>query len=185
MVRMQAMMYHSFLNNNSQHRNTDDTGFHREFGFSILCAFLVASCFFFFSCSNSIAFSEFMPVQDKVWDKQAEFVFHFEMNDITIPYNISLQLRNSRLYPYQNLYVIFEEQNPLGISMKDTIECILADSTGKWTGNGITLFQKQFLLKENYHFPDTGTYTIGVRHAMIDDHLKGIENVGILIEKAK
>jgi len=162
----------------------------------------------FLSCDKNIVFSEFQPVQDKIWDKQAEFVFRFEIKDASIPYNISLQLRNSRLYPYQNLYVIFEDSRLRGNdgdgedsslrgndrdggdsslrgNDRDTIECILADSTGKWTGNGITLFQNVFMLKTNYHFPDTGTYTISIRHAMVDESLKGIEDVGILIERVQ
>ena len=147
-----------------------------------------------FSCDNNIVFSEFQPVQDKIWDKQTEFVFRFEIKDVSIPYNISLQLRNSRLYPYQNLYVIFEdsrlhgndrdgEDSRLFENDRDTIECKLADSTGKWTGNGITLFQNLFMVRTNYHFPDTGAYTISIRHAMVDDYLKGIEDVGVLIER--
>jgi len=139
-----------------------------------------------FSCNNNVVFSEFQPVQHKLWDKQTELVFHFEMKDVAIPYNISLQLRNSHLYPYQNIGIIFEELHPADeISIKDTVEFILADSTGKWKGNGITLFQNQFLLKENYHFPDTGNYTIGIRHIMLDEQLKGIEDVGLLIEKVR
>jgi len=144
---------------------------------------IVASMFF--SCNNNIVFSEFQPVQNKKWDKQTEFVFQFEMKDVSIPYNISLQLRNSRLYPYRNLGIILEESDFSGISILDTIECMLTDSLGKWTGNGITLFQNQFLLKENYHFPDTGAYTMSIRHAMLDDRLTGIEDIGLLIEKAR
>ena len=146
--------------------------------------FLLATSCFFFSCNPTIVFSEFQHVPDKAWDKQVEFTFHFEIKDVTIPYNISLQLRNSRLYKYQNAGFILEERHPSEVSIKDTIECILADSTGKWAGNGITLFQNQLLIKENYHFPDTGAYSIGIRHAMLDDPLRGIEDIGIRIEKA-
>ena len=137
----------------------------------------------FFSCNDNIVFSEFQPVQDKKWDKRDVFAFQFEIKDVSVPYNISMQLRNSRLYPYQNIGVIFEESGLSGTLNLDTIECMIADSTGKWKGNGITLFQNQFPVKENYHFPDTGNYTIGIRHVMLDDRLTGIEDIGLLIEK--
>jgi gliding motility-associated lipoprotein GldH len=108
------------------------------------------------------------------------------LKDASIPYDISLQLRNSDFYPYQNIWIIFAELHPTAeTAVNDTIEYRLADASGKWTGNGITLFQNRFPLRTDYHFPDTGQYTIGIRHGMRDDLLKGIENVGLMIEKHK
>jgi len=149
----------------------------------IIACFLIAASCFFYSCNNQIVFSDFQPVKDKMWDKQEEFLFHFEIRDISVSYNMSFQLRNSGIYPYRNLWILFGEMSPSGISTKDTLEYKLADESGKWTGSGITLFQNQFPLRESYHFPDTGKYTISIRHAMRDNQLQGIENVGLLIEK--
>ena len=150
----------------------------------LLYTFLIAVCLFV-SCRKEVVYSKYQPIQNKVWDKQSEYYFIFEMDDNSIPYNISLQLRHSDVYPYQNLWLFMEELQPANTSVKDTIEWMLADDFGKWTGNGITLFQNQLLLKESYHFPDTGKYTISIRQGMRDDRLKGIENIGLLIEKAK
>ena len=144
--------------------------------------------FFFFtlsifalSCSNDLVFSEVKPVPDKTWTKQTEFQFHFEIRDTTMLYDISLQLRNSNAFPYQNIWILFEELHPVNISIKDTLEYRLVDDYGKWTGNGISLFQNQFPIIKNRRFPDTGAYTINIRHGMRDDFLKGIEDIGILI----
>ena len=145
---------------------------------------VIASCFFV-SCSNEVIYNKYQPIQDKVWDKQSEFFFSFEMTDNSILYNISIQLRHNNTYPYQNLWLFIEELQPSNTSVNDTIEWMFADDSGKWIGNGITLFQNQFLLKKNYHFPDTGKYTVSIRQGMQDERLKGIENIGLLIEKAK
>ena len=145
---------------------------------------LIASCVFF-SCNNEVVYSKYQPVQDHVWDKQAKYSFSFEITDSSTPYDISIQLRHSDIYPYQNLWVLFEEFQPSNAAVKDTVEWMLADNSGRWTGNGITLFQNKFLLKKNHHFPDTGTYTVNLRHGMRDDRLKGIEDIGLLVEKGK
>ncbi len=150
----------------------------------IVLIIFITSCFFF-SCSKDTVYNEFQPVQHKVWEKRSEYFFNFDINDKSLPYNISLQLRNNDIYPYQNLWILFNELQPSEIVIKDTIECMLADDFGKWTGNGITLFQNQISLRKNYHFPDTGKYTISIQHGMRDDELKGIEDIGLLIEKAK
>ncbi|MDR0573758.1 MAG: gliding motility lipoprotein GldH [Tannerella sp.] len=151
---------------------------------NILAAIFIASCFFF-SCSKDVIYNEFQSVQHKVWDKRYEYFFNFEINDNSLPYNIYLQLRNSNIYPYQNLWILVKELPPSGVFTKDTIEYMLADDFGKWTGNGITLFQNQLSLRKNYRFPDAGKYIISIRHGMRDDKLKGIEDIGLLIEKAK
>jgi gliding motility-associated lipoprotein GldH len=144
----------------------------------------VALCFCF-SCGNAPVYNKFQPVRDKLWDKHSEYRFEFGIKDRSIPYNISLQIRNNDTYAYQNLWLICQEQQPGMILLNDTIECMLADDFGKWKSNGITLFLNRFALREHYLFPDTGRYTISVRHGMRDDNLTGIEEIGLLIEKAK
>ena len=151
---------------------------------SITSSLVIVLCLFL-SCNNNIVFCEFQSVPKKIWDKQSGFYFHFNLNDASIPYDITLQLRNNIYYPYQNLWILFEAHLSSEIAVKDTIEYIIANDFGKWTGNGITLFQNQFPLRSTYHFPDTGKYTVCISHGMLDDRLKGIENIGLLIEKAR
>ena len=149
-----------------------------------ISAIVVVACFFL-SCSQNLVYNEFQNTQNNLWDKQDEYFFNFEINDISIPYSVSLKLRNNDMYPYQNIWIFFEQSQSSEIMLKDTIEYMLADDFGKWTGNGITLYQSHISLKEHYFFPDTGKYTISVRHGMRDDKLKGIENIGLFIEKSK
>jgi gliding motility-associated lipoprotein GldH len=154
------------------------------FSNSIFGIVITASCFCI-SCGNDIIYNKFLSIRGKAWDKQSEYYFEFEIKDRSIPYNILLQIRNNDIYAYQNLWLLCEELQPNGVSSKDTIECMLADDFGKWNGNGITLFQSRFRLRNHYIFPDTGKYTIGIRHGMRDENLKGIEDLGLFIEKAK
>jgi gliding motility-associated lipoprotein GldH len=145
---------------------------------------IIASCFCF-SCGSDTVYSKFQPVRDRQWDKHVEYRFEFEIKDRSVPYNVQLQIRNSDMYAYQNLWLICREQQPGDISLSDTAECMLADDFGKWKSRGITLFQHRLTLREHYIFPDTGRYAIGIRHGMRDARLNGIEDVGLLIEKAK
>lgn len=144
----------------------------------------IASCFCF-SCGKDTVYNRFQPIQDKAWNKQSEYYFRFEIKDHTTPYHVKIQIRNNDAYPYQNLWLLCKEEQPDSMVLKDTLECMLADDFGKWVGNGITLYQSEFSLHTNYHFPDTGTYILNIRHGMRDDVLKGIEDIGLFIEKAK
>ncbi|MDR0743056.1 MAG: gliding motility lipoprotein GldH [Tannerella sp.] len=144
---------------------------------------IIASCFCF-SCSNDTVYNKFQPVRGKAWDKESEYYFRFEIKDRTIPYHVRIQVRNNNTYRYQNLWLLCEEEQPDGTVFRDTLECMLADDFGKWAGNGVTLYQSEFPLRSNYHFPDTGAYTLNIRHGMRDDLLKGIEDIGLFILKS-
>ena len=157
---------------------------HKYLSGSRFLLIIIAACFLI-SCGSDIVFNKFQQVKNKLWDKNDEYFFNFEIKEASIPYDISLLLRNSDIYPYQNIWTLIELTQPSGLTIKDTIEYMLADDFGKWTGNGITLFQNRIPVKAGYHFPDTGKYTISVRHGMRDDRLKGIEDIGLFIEKSK
>ena len=151
----------------------------------IRSSLIITAIFFLASCDKNTVYSEFQPIQDKLWDKNNEYIFNFEIKDISIPYDVSLQLRNNDLYPYQNIWILFDESQPTGTNTIDTIEYMLADDFGKWKGNGISLFQNRIPIKNRYIFPDTGKYSINIRHGMRDEKLKGIEDIGLHIESAK
>jgi len=146
---------------------------------------LLVLFFFTSSCRNDVVFSSLQPITGHAWEKQAEFLFHVVIKEPSIPQTISLQLRNNHAYPYQNIWIIVEQAPFSDGSLKDTIEYRLVDDYGKWTGKGLSLFQNQFPVRKDYHFPDTGTYTIQVRHAMQDVLLKGITDIGLLIERSR
>ena len=155
------------------------------YSLGIRISVIITVACFLSSCGKDTVYSEFQPIKDKLWDKNNEYFFNFEIKDTSVPYNVSLQLRNNDMYPYQNIWLLFEESQPTKITTKDTIEFMLADDFGKWKGNGITLYQNRIPVKNHYIFPDTGKYTINIRHGMRDDKLKGIENIGVNIEIAK
>lgn len=146
--------------------------------------YCLLACYTFVSCSKDTVFNEFQPIQNKLWDKQAVYYFNFEIKDKSIPYDVFLQLRNSNEYPYQNIWIFYEEQQA-ETAVRDTIEYMLADDFGKWKGNGITLFQSRIPLRNHYFFPDTGSYTISVQQGMRDNRLKGIEDIGLYVRKTK
>ena len=72
-------------------------------------------------------------------EKDKEYYFTFEVKDISVPYDLTLEVRNNNLYPYQNLWLFCSEEQPIGPLRRDTIECMLADEFGKWHGHGISL----------------------------------------------
>ena len=147
--------------------------------------FVFLACFIFFSCENRAIYNQYQAVDNAVWEKDKEYYFTFQIEDNSIPYDVIFEVRNSNVYPYQNLWLFFNEERPVGPMVRDTVECMLADEFGRWKGSGISLFQAGIPIRSNYLFPDKGQYTINFRQGMRTDALKGIQEIGLRIEKAK
>ena len=134
------------------------------------------------SCTRTAYYEKYQTIEPQ-WDKNKEYFFIYEITDNSVSYNLSLEIRNNNLYPYQNLWLFCAEEHPEGLVLRDTIECMLADNFGKWIGPGISIYHLSIPVRTNYNFPHTGQYTFYIRHGMRDDRLKGIEQIGLRIEK--
>ena len=144
----------------------------------ILCSLFIVCL----SCTKSVYFEKYQTI-DNPWDKNKEYFFTCEIDDPSVSYNLSLQIRNNNLYPYQNLWLFLAEEQSDGYVQRDTVECMLADEYGKWRGTGISIYHLNIPIRSKYTFPQQGKYTFAIRQGMRDDQLKGIEQIGVRIEK--
>ncbi|MDH6305475.1 gliding motility-associated lipoprotein GldH [Parabacteroides sp. PF5-5] len=152
---------------------------------SIVCILVCLISFLFSSCESNIVYNQYQAIDNVSWEKDKEYYFTFQIEDVSIPYDITFETRNNNLYPYQNLWVFLSEEQPIGSLKRDTIECLLANEYGKWVGRGISLYQSGFPVRTNYMFPNKGQYTLSFRQGMRNDALKGIQEIGLRIEKAQ
>ncbi|WP_234998036.1 gliding motility lipoprotein GldH [Parabacteroides sp. Marseille-P3160] len=140
---------------------------------------------FFASCGSPFVYDQYQVIEGTSWDKEKIYYFTFDIEDPSVPYEITLEIRNNNFYPYQNLWLFIGEERPIGPMVRDTIECLLADEFGKWKGRGITLFEFSYPLRKKYVFPHSGRYTLGIQQGMRDQRLPGIEEIGVRVEVAK
>ena len=143
------------------------------------------TCSLFFSCENPALYDQYQAINNITWEKDKEYYFTFEVKDISVPYDLTLEVRNNNLYPYQNLWLFCSEEQPIGPLRRDTIECMLADEFGKWHGHGISLYQSSFPIHSQYKFPHAGQYTFSFRQGMRDDALKGIQEIGFSVRPSR
>lgn len=146
--------------------------------------FMLLLCLLY-GCDNPAVYDFFQPVEKATWEKSKTFYFTFDIKDKEVPYDLTVELRNNSLYPYRNIWIICKEELPVGPLQKDTMEYMLADEFGKWTGKGFSLFSNSFPVKKAYYFPYTGRYTFSFTHNMTDDQLKGIHEIGFRVEKTE
>jgi gliding motility-associated lipoprotein GldH len=143
----------------------------------------IAGLILLLSCDSSRVFEVNKRIENGAWSSQRAMHFEVQIQDTVSPHNIFINLRNSGNYGYSNLFLFVETTAPSGQSLVDTLECYLADETGKWYGNGLgNIYFLQVPFKQNVIFPLTGIYTFDVVQAMRTDPLEGIEDVGLRVE---
>lgn len=136
------------------------------------------------SCDKKRFFDESTKIPVNGWHKDSAAAFDLEISDTLQFYKFFINLRHNDNYRYSNFYLFLNTRLPNGTYTRDTIEMTLADFTGKWVGKGFgTLRDNQILIRENLRFPRKGTYHFTIEQAMREEVLKGVENVGIRVER--
>ncbi|MCL2291288.1 MAG: gliding motility lipoprotein GldH [Bacteroidetes bacterium] len=143
---------------------------------------LVLFCLFI-SCKQKTFYQKMDHLPNETWNIDTTLTYEFTISDSLQYYNFYIDVRNTTDYPYQNLYLFFTTQFPDSTMFTDTLNCILSDAHGRWTGRGSgKIKQNRFVLKPKVRFPQTGTYIFSAQQAMRTDDLKGIANFGITLQ---
>ena len=136
------------------------------------------------ACDPARVYDQNMSIVNQSWNKDSVARFQFNIEDTVSLYKFYLNIRHNTDYQYRNIYFFMNGKFPNGNSTRDTIECILADKKGNWIGKGAgKIRDNRILLNEHLRFPARGLYVFEFEQAMRDISLKGMEDIGIRIEK--
>jgi len=96
----------------------------------LYCAFGVL-LFSLAGCDKGRVFEENISFDGDAWSSTEIIDFEVVINDTLTPHNFYINLRNTTDYRYSNIYFFVETHFPDGKLARDTIECFLADRSGK------------------------------------------------------
>ena len=148
----------------------------------------VCAIFFLFalsSCNDSVVLSELTTIDSGKWGFEDSWMITAELNDTLTPMNYFIQVRHGANYPYQNLILYFKTFYPNNTYKVDTIDCPLAERSGKWYGTGLgDLLDNRIMFKRNVQLPQGGKYKFELQHAMRSDTIEEVYDIGLRIEKA-
>lgn len=151
-------------------------------------AFLLFVCAVFLSCSNDVAYSHFESTDSKGWNRHDEKLFTLVPTDtaahecVSGIYDVLLVVRYADFYPYSKLHIAVERASLSVAPLTDTIALTLADDYGRWIGSGNSgIYEIADTIYKNLRI-DEG-YQITLSHAMHEDVLVGVNDVGIVLKK--
>jgi len=148
---------------------------------SILSLFLIL--FLGVSCDRAVVYDEYVQTDDG-WKWQDAREFKVDVSDTLSLHNIYVQVRHTIDYPMSNLYMFVHLKGPTGQHRKDTVNLILAEPSGEWTGRGTgNLRELQLLFRKQTRFGVPGTYVFTLEQAMRSPSLP-VTDLGIRIERS-
>ena len=146
--------------------------------------FLLLLLLFCTSCNTNVIYDENLTIPEGEWCSTMPAYFTVNVED-TLTFNtLYLTISNTVNYQYQNIYFFVTLFLPNGQVARDTVNCDLANNYGEWYGKGMGKTKTlQFPYRTNFLFPYTGDYKFYIEQAMRDDTLKGINAIGLKVEK--
>ena len=137
------------------------------------------------ACNENTVYHSYQSLPDEGWGKSDTLSFLIPVTD-SIPPTLRLfaEVRNRTDYPYHNLY-LFISQNLQDSTVwrTDTITINLADSTGRWIGNGWGCIYQSAVFIKSVRPLYPANYTFKIMNGMKDEKLSGINDIGIRIER--
>ncbi len=144
----------------------------------------------FAACTDHVHFQADVPIPDGAWHRDLKPEFAFQMDDTVTRHDLYIDIRHTGDYPYSDLFLFVDLHGPDGRHLRDTVECLLADPTGRWYGKGTGFifadrFEAHVLYKLGNRFPAAGLYHIRLEQAMRTEELPGVLDVGISVERSQ
>lgn len=144
----------------------------------------IAGAMAFTSCDPGKVTDEYKTLPNATWAADSAQTFTFSIARTNQNNNIYFNVRNDRRYEFSNLWLFVTIEPPSGALLTDTVQVILAEPSGKWLGKGFSgVYDNRLIYRRNVYFPESGKYSIHLKHGMRPENLKGITDVGIRIEK--
>ena len=135
------------------------------------------------SCDPGMVYDQYLHNEKGQWTWTDAKEFKVDITDTLSMHNIYLQVRHTVDYPLSNLYMFVHVKSPTGQHRKDTINMILAEPDGKWTGRGNGNIRELMLLyRKGTKFRTPGTYVFTLEQAMREPELP-VTDLGVRIER--
>ncbi|MFI5204433.1 MAG: gliding motility lipoprotein GldH [Flavobacteriales bacterium] len=136
------------------------------------------------SCGEASFYEENTPIDGTNWKINDVKAFTVNIDDTVQHYDFFIDLRHTESYPYSNIFLFMTYTLPDGKRVVDSVGYNMQDAENRWLGNHSgSLITHRVLVKQNGRFPRKGRYVISLRHAMYDDPLVGVCDIGITLRK--
>lgn len=150
----------------------------------VLCVFLLI---LLSSCSSNSKFIDgyqyFEVIEDGEWSMNEELFFSSSELKPDDRYNVTLILRIDRDINYQSIPIGITFETPRRELMTREVRVPVKRVQGG--KGGYNIIEQKTVLEQGMQYPDQGVYSYSLRHLSADSVIKGVVEVGLLIEPVR
>jgi gliding motility-associated lipoprotein GldH len=126
--------------------------------------------------------NETVAIPETGWTIDNPVRFMAEITDTNQLYDIYITVRHNTDYEWMNLFLFLKTLYPCLEFSRDTLECFLADETGRWFGRGSSSVRTgTMLFQRNVRFTQIGNHQFIFTHGMRTENLQNIMDLGMEI----
>ena len=96
-------------------------------------------------CQQGVVYTEFASLPSAGWEADSVVRFTPVLTDTVGSYDMSIVMRHTDRYVYQNLWLFVDVKADSVVIRRDTINGMLADEQGNWYGKGMYIFELPLL----------------------------------------
>ena len=146
---------------------------------------LVIVLLYMFGCNQNRIYHEVKSFDNYKWNKSEKLNFEFEIKEADKPYGLWLNLRYIQGFPYKYLHLLLTITEPDGKVKTNELTIQIISDDKKYIGDGAGSYWDLDYPIPDYKFDQKGKYKITIEHAMKNDILSPINEVGLTVNKKK
>lgn len=140
---------------------------------------------FLTSCGEQPYFEKVYSFKNRKWDQDVKPKFDVKIEDVSQPYNITLFLRTTTDYPYNNLWIYLKTTLPDGTTKREPFEIEISNPDGSWVGTKTgTVVETALYFKERI-LPQKGLYTFEIEQAITKSIVEEVLDIGLNVSQVK
>jgi len=138
----------------------------------------------FISCNENHTYSFEKKIENNLWSYDDEVKFYPQIDDASLLYDLSLQIKHGEFYSFENIYIRISDDFT-GVLNVDTISFNLSNRNGFWIGTeNNDYYDATFLLRKGFKFPKKGKYNFKIEQFTREDSLTEINSIKMFIDKS-
>lgn len=138
-----------------------------------------------FSCGEQPLYEKVYSFNEREWSLDQKPEFKVEIQDTTAVYDISLTLRTTTDYKFNNLWIFLKTTIPDGQSERKPFQIRIANEDGSWVGTKTGSVVETSLDFPARKLPMKGGYTFTVEQAVTQSVIDEVLDIGLRVKESK
>ncbi|MBU0764200.1 MAG: gliding motility lipoprotein GldH [Bacteroidetes bacterium] len=136
------------------------------------------------SCNPNRIFEKHEEVKQSCWSREDKKTYTVDITDTGSSYNLVIAVRHAQGFGYRDLTVSVRRTAPDGTEVEKEYDLPIIDDNDEYLGDGAgDIWDREVTADSGITFPAPGTYKFEITHAMKDDPLLLVMEVGLILER--